>query len=203
MTNSQHPVFVVRHADYLPKQSSKLDAGHDIRACITEPLPDADFQFGKLLMHHSLIYVDGKEYKGSEGLEKLESVRENAIMIRSCSSKLVSTGFRMALPVHDDPVKNWVMLLMPRSGLSIKCSLTLTNDTGVIDAGYRDDVKVSLHNASNFAHVITDRARVAQALFVDCLSLSVVPEDKLIVSEFEAAHLESDRGGGMGSTGVK
>lgn len=53
----------------------------------------------------------------------------------------VGTGVKLALPSHCEAQ------VRPRSGLSAKSRLRLANSPGTIDADYRDEVKIIMHNA--------------------------------------------------------
>ncbi len=53
----------------------------------------------------------------------------------------VATGVKLALPEGSEAQ------VRPRSGLSAKSRLRLTNSPGTIDADYRDEIKVIVHNA--------------------------------------------------------
>ena len=55
---------------------------------------------------------------------------------------LVATGFGLALPA------GWCGLILPRSGLAHKHGLTVVNGPGLIDSGYRGELKVILLNTS-------------------------------------------------------
>jgi dUTP diphosphatase len=101
----------------------------------------------------------------------------------------VGTGIALAIP------EGCAGLVLPRSGLAARHGIALTNAPGLIDAGYRGEVRVLLLN--------TDRAepfdiapgdRIAQLVIVD------LPE----VEFSEARELtETARGtGGFGSSGV-
>ena len=59
--------------------------------------------------------------------------------------KMVGSGVSMAIP------KGFVGLVTPRSGLGCK-GLVLKNAIGIIDAGYRGEIKVPLYN-NNPTHV--------------------------------------------------
>lgn len=91
----------------------------------------------------------------------------------------------------------YVALIYARSGLSIEKHSAPANKVGVIDADYRGEWKVALHNHSNYAQVIEDGDRIAQVVF-----------QKIETPIFEEVELEdlseTARGeGGFGSTGVK
>jgi len=97
----------------------------------------------------------------------------------------VYTGIAFEIP------KGHVGLIWPRSGMSVKKGIDVL--AGVVDSGYRGEIKVCLLNTGDEPCIINKGDRIAQILFQE------VPEfDLEIVEEFS----KSDRGeGGFGSTG--
>ena len=97
----------------------------------------------------------------------------------------VYTGIAFEIP------RGYVGLIWPRSGMSVKKGIDVL--AGVVDSGYRGEVKVCLLNTGDEPCIIKKGDRIAQILFQE------VPEfDLEIVEEFS----KSDRGeGGFGSTG--
>ncbi len=101
-------------------------------------------------------------------------------------SALISTALRIAVPNH------YVGILKSRSGLAVKHGIEV--GAGVIDAGFRGEVKVLLRNHSRQDFFIKAGDRIAQLLIVpladvDCIVVSDLPE--------------ADRGvKGFGSSGV-
>lgn len=101
---------------------------------------------------------------------------------------LVPTGIALAIP------EGFAGFVLPRSGLALRHGLTLLNTPGLIDSGYRGEVKILLLNTDRSATVTLARGeRVAQ----------------LVIQRVEAATLDeaplppSTRGtGGFGSTGA-
>ena len=85
-------------------------------------------------------------------------------------------------------------LVLPRSGLALKHGIALVNAPGLIDAGYRGEIRVLLLNTDReHAFDIEPRDRIAQLLVV-----AFAPAVPLEVSELG----ETARGiGGFGSTG--
>ena len=55
-------------------------------------------------------------------------------------SKVFQTGIKVSVP------ENHVMMMFLRSSAGIKGKLTLMNGTGIIDSGYRDEVKLAIKN---------------------------------------------------------
>ena len=99
--------------------------------------------------------------------------------------RLVSTSISLAIP------EGHVGLVWPRSGLSIKKGIDVF--AGVIDSGYRGEVKVCLFSSGATAFDIDEGDRIAQILIQkisDCKMVGVESLDG------------SDRGdGGFGSSG--
>ena len=101
---------------------------------------------------------------------------------------LIPTGLALAIP------QGYVGLVCARSGLASKQGLAPANKVGVIDADYRGELMVALHNHSGEARVVEDGQRVAQLVIVPCLTARFTPAEEL-----EATR----RGrGGFGSTGA-
>jgi dUTP pyrophosphatase len=101
---------------------------------------------------------------------------------------VVATGIAIAVPV------GWAGLVVPRSGLARRQGITLTNSPGVIDAGYRGEVKVLVINHDTTAHTIAAGERIAQLVLIPVLIAPVVEVTELPDSD--------GRGGsGFGSTG--
>lgn len=111
----------------------------------------------------------------------------------------VSTGIHIALE------DGYAGLVYSRSGLASKHGVFVLNAPGLIDSGYRGEVKVVLQNAGNSMFEIKRYDRIAQ-LVVQKVEHPEV--ETFTIDAFtrwcatSAAH-ESERGaGGFGSTGV-
>ena len=99
----------------------------------------------------------------------------------------VATGIALAIP------PGFAGLVLPRSGLALRCGVTLLNTPGLIDAGYRGEVKVLLVNLGEAAVTLGRGDRIAQLVVQRVEHVTLVP-----VSEMPP----SARGtGGFGSTG--
>lgn len=98
------------------------------------------------------------------------------------------TGLALEIPTGH------VGLLFPRSSVS-KYDLALANSVGVVDSGYRGEVKLRFKRTSNTdAMVYGPGDKVGQ--------LMIMPYPKVVVEEVESLD-ESERGeGGFGSSGV-
>ncbi len=101
---------------------------------------------------------------------------------------LVPTGIALALPA------GYEGQIRPRSGLALKHGVTVANSPGTIDADYRGEIQVILHNIGPAPFPITRGMRIAQ--------LVVAPVARAVWAEV-AELPESGRGtGGFGSTGT-
>ena len=100
----------------------------------------------------------------------------------------VGTGIAIEIPAGH------AGLVLPRSGWAAKHGISLVNAPGLIDAGYRGEVRVLLLNTDREeAFEISEGDRIAQLLVVPFASLEPVESASLAKSE---------RGeGGFGSTG--
>jgi dUTP pyrophosphatase len=66
-------------------------------------------------------------------------------------SKVFQTGIKVSVP------ENHVMMMFLRSSAGIKGKLTLMNGTGIIDSGYRDEVKLAIkNNSDNQSYIFKD-----------------------------------------------
>lgn len=62
------------------------------------------------------------------------------VLLEPFSRYLMPTGLAIAVP------DGWAGLVHPRSGLSSRHGITVVNSPGIIDAGYRGEIKVPLIN---------------------------------------------------------
>ena len=101
---------------------------------------------------------------------------------------LVPTGIAVAIP------EGHVGILAARSSLAVKKSMTLANGIGVIDAGFRDEIKVPIIPLDGCHNLIQAGQKIAQLIIMP-IALPAV--------EVVSVLPESPRGnGGFGSTGV-
>ena len=102
---------------------------------------------------------------------------------------VVGTGLALALP------PGFAGFVLPRSGLARSRGVSVLNAPGLIDAGYRGEVKVLLVNHDPSEAVTVERGdRVAQLVLQRIERAELVEVDVLPPSERGA--------GGLGSTGA-
>jgi dUTP pyrophosphatase len=105
------------------------------------------------------------------------------------------TTAMIPLGIKTEFTPGYAAMIYARSGLASKKGLAPANKVGVIDADYRGEWMVALHNHSNTVQYIEDGERIAQAVFHE------VEHPEFIESEELS---ETERGeNGFGSTGTK
>jgi dUTP pyrophosphatase len=114
--------------------------------------------------------------------------REGATLAPRGGRALVPTGIALALP------EGWAGFVQPRSGLALRHGVTCLNTPGLVDAGYRDELRVLLVNLDPSAAFHVERGdRIAQLVVQRVEEVAWQPVDALD---------ETERGlGGFGSTG--
>jgi dUTP diphosphatase len=128
--------------------------------------------------------VPVRAYAGDAGFDLSSCER---IELRPGQRALVSTGLAVAIP------EGFAGFVQPRSGLAAKHGITIVNTPGLVDSGYRGELRVNLLNTdTTTAFVIEPGMRIAQLVVVP------VPDVELVVvEELE----ESERGArGFGSS---
>ncbi len=108
------------------------------------------------------------------------------VIIQPQQRVLVPTGIAMAIP------SGYVGLIWDKSGIASKHGLKTM--AGVVDAGYRGEVRILVHNLSDKSYTVEAGAKIAQMLIQPVEQRAIVEVDELD---------ETERGeGGFGSTGV-
>ena len=115
--------------------------------------------------------------------------REPAELAPGGGRALVPTGIALALPV------GWAGFVQPRSGLALRHGVTCLNTPGLIDSGYRDELRVLLVNLDPVEPFTVARGdRIAQ--------LVIQRVEHADFAEVDALD-DTERGlGGFGSTGT-
>jgi dUTP pyrophosphatase len=120
-------------------------------------------------------------HKGDAGLDLFSSVDS---ILNKGEVKPVPTGIQMAIP------EGHVGLVWDKSGISLKGVHRLA---GVIDSGYRGEVRVVMVNFGEETFIIKKGMKIAQLLIQPVMDVEVVEADELE---------ETSRGeNGFGSTG--
>ena len=105
-----------------------------------------------------------------------------------------SIGTPIKTGVHIQLQEGWVAFVLPRSSIGAKTPLRLSNSAGVIDSGYRGEVRALYDNIGDEPYQIHKGDRIAQML--------VMPSYRFKANVVDSLE-DSDRGeAGFGSTGV-
>ena len=113
--------------------------------------------------------------------------RENATIPAKGGRLLMPTGLAIAIPL------GFAGFVVPRSGLALKHGVTLVNTPGIIDSGYRGELKVVMINTDpTVDYLVTRGDRIAQILIQRIETI-----DWNVVDSLDG----EDRGGGFGHSG--
>jgi len=130
--------------------------------------------------------VPTRAYSGDAGLDLTACER---VELGPGERATVGTGLAVAIP------EGFAGFVQPRSGLALRHGITIVNTPGLVDSGYRGELKVILLNTdAREPFVVEQGMRIAQLVVLQ------VPEvDPIEVEELP----ESERGvRGFGSSAV-
>lgn len=113
---------------------------------------------------------------------------EDVLLAAGGGRALIGTGIALALP------EGWAGFVQPRSGLALRHGVTCLNTPGLIDSGYRDELRVLLVNTDpDTPYQVRRGDRIAQLVVQQ-----VAHCDFVVVEDLDA----TERGtGGFGHTG--
>jgi dUTP pyrophosphatase len=119
--------------------------------------------------------VPGRAYAGDAGLDL--SACESAVLGPG-ERALVGTGLAIAIP------EGYAGFVQPRSGLATKNGISIVNSPGLIDSGYRGELKVTLLNTDpRETFTVEPGMRIAQLVILPIPELELVEVDELPESE--------------------
>lgn len=114
-------------------------------------------------------------YDGDAGLDL--SACEAAVLEPGARA-VISTGIAVEIP------DGYAGFVLPRSGLAARHGIGVVNAPGLIDSGYRGEIRVVLLNSDReAAFVVEPGMRVAQLVIAPVASLRLVEVDELATSE--------------------
>jgi dUTP pyrophosphatase len=135
---------------------------------------------------HDDAVLPTRAHAGDAGLD-LVAV-EGATLAPGGGRATIGTGIAVEVP------DGWAGLVCPRSGLAARHGIGVVNGPGVVDAGYRGEVRVVLYNSDpSEPFTIAAGDRIAQLVLTPVLLADVVEATELTT----AGRSE----GGFGSTG--
>ena len=140
----------------------------------------------KKLNENAKIPTYGSEYAAGADLY---ACTDGDTVILPGETKLIGTGLAIEVPL------GYGAFIYARSGLASKRGLAPANKVGVVDADYRGEIMVALHNHSSEAQAVLSGERIAQMVIAPFLTAEFCEVESLS---------DTQRGsGGFGSTGTK
>ena len=140
----------------------------------------------KKLRENAQMPTYGSEY--AAGADMYAAI-DGAVTIAPNETKFIPTGLAFEIP------EGYAGFIYARSGLACKKGLAPANKVGVVDADYRGEVMVALHNHGTEAQTVEAGERIAQMIIAPFITANFIFSDELD---------DTVRGaGGFGSTGRK
>lgn len=119
--------------------------------------------------------VPTRAYAGDAGLDLAACER---VELAPGERATVGTGLAVAIP------DGYAGYVQPRSGLAQRHGITIVNTPGLVDSGYRGELRVVLLNTdAREAFVVEPGMRIAQLVVVPVPALEPVEVDELPESE--------------------
>jgi dUTP pyrophosphatase len=119
--------------------------------------------------------VPARAYDGDAGLDLTACER---VELAPGQRAVVGTGLAVAIP------EGYAGFVQPRSGLAAKNGITIVNTPGLVDSGYRGELKVILLNTDTAdTFVVEPGMRIAQLLVIEVPGIDPVVVDELPASE--------------------
>lgn len=125
--------------------------------------------------------------KGAAGFDIHALTEQDIAVILAGETKLIKTGLSVEIP------EGYELQIRSRSSYALKSGIIVLNAPGTIDADYRGEIGIILHNTSAFNFGFKKGDRIAQGVIA-----KVEQPNIEVVEELSS----TDRGaGGFGSTG--
>ena len=116
-----------------------------------------------------------RAYEGDAGLDLVACERHE---LAPGERTLVGTGIAVAIP------KGHAGFVTPRSGLAAQHGITIVNTPGIVDSGYRGELRVILHNTDEEEpFVVEPGMRIAQLVVVEIPHAALREVEELPPSE--------------------
>ncbi|HKG43182.1 MAG TPA: dUTP diphosphatase [Gaiellaceae bacterium] len=129
--------------------------------------------------------VPERAYPGDAGLDLAACERHE---LAPGERALVGTGLSVAIP------DGHAGFVQPRSGLAARHGLTIVNSPGLVDSGYRGELRVVLLNTDPHEHFVVEPGmRIAQLVVlpvpeVEPVEVAELPESERGVRGFGSSH---------------
>ncbi|HEX2505603.1 MAG TPA: dUTP diphosphatase [Gaiellaceae bacterium] len=129
--------------------------------------------------------VPERAYAGDAGLDLSTCER---LVLRPGARAIAPTGLAVAVP------DGYAGFVQPRSGLAARHGIAVVNSPGLIDSGYRGEIKVVLLNTDPEREFVAEAGdRIAQLVVLPVPEISVEVVDELPETERGARGFGSSR----------
>jgi len=119
--------------------------------------------------------LPARAYTGDAGFDLAACER---VELAPGERAIVPTGLAVAIP------EGYAGFVQPRSGLATRNGLTIVNTPGLVDSGYRGELRVILLNTDReHAFVVEPGMRIAQLVVLPVPEVEFVELDELPASE--------------------
>jgi len=118
--------------------------------------------------------IPGQAYEGDAGLD-----------LAACEPAVLEPGERAIVPtgVAVEIPEGYAGFVQPRSGLAARHGIGIVNSPGLIDSGYRGEIRVVLLNTGREPFSVEAGMRIAQLVIAPVASVRLVEVDELAASE--------------------
>ncbi len=124
---------------------------------------------------HDGATLPTRAYEGDAGLDLAACER---VELGPGERAMVGTGLTIAIP------EGHAGFVQPRSGLAARHGIAVLNSPGLVDAGYRGELKVVLLNTDHAEpFVVEPGMRIAQLVVMPVATAGLVEVDELPASE--------------------
>lgn len=119
--------------------------------------------------------VPTRAYEGDAGIDLAACERHT---LGPGERATVGTGLALAIP------EGYAGFVQPRSGLAARSGITLLNAPGLIDSGYRGEIRVILHNTDRSETLVVEPGmRIAQLVVMAVEEVELDEVEELVESE--------------------
>jgi dUTP diphosphatase len=119
--------------------------------------------------------IPARAYAGDAGLDLAACER---VELAPGGRATVPTGLAVAIP------EGYAGFVQPRSGLAERHGITIVNTPGLVDSGYRGELRVILLNTDERERFVVEQGmRIAQLVLVPIPEVELVEVDELPASE--------------------
>jgi dUTP pyrophosphatase len=124
---------------------------------------------------HAGAVIPERAYEGDAGLDLASC--EHAVLGPG-ERAVVATGLVVEIP------DGYAGFVQPRSGLAVRHGIGVVNSPGLIDSGYRGEIRVVLLNTDRESEFTVEPGmRIAQLVVAPVASVRVVEADELAASD--------------------